>query len=148
MLNEVARARPARLDSAIDVEILSVATAVPEHVVTQTDIGERARRISPQFAHMESLFANTGISRRYAVEPAEWYLEPRSWVERTASYQKHALDLLARVAQDAVRAASLPAPMATASTSQPAKTGTRTSAKVDTSMASVMAVARRPCRRQ
>jgi alkylresorcinol/alkylpyrone synthase len=107
MLNEVARARPARLDSAIDVEILSVATAVPEHVVTQTDIGERARRISPQFAHMESLFANTGISRRYAVEPAEWYLEPRNWVERTASYQKHALDLLARVAQDAVDAAGL-----------------------------------------
>lgn len=90
-----------------DVEIASVATAVPANQVSQAEIAERSRIYHPQFAHMESLYSNTGISTRYACEPTEWYLVPRSWEERTASFQKHAVDLLERVSLDAIARAGL-----------------------------------------
>jgi alkylresorcinol/alkylpyrone synthase len=37
----------------------------------------------------------------------EWYKSPRTWEERTAAFQKHALDLLERVATEAVEKAGL-----------------------------------------
>ena len=84
--------------SSTHVEISSVATAVPEHVTGQQEIAERAHKIFPQFARLDALYNNTGIERRYSVEPKEWYLQPHTWEERTESYQRTALDLLERVA--------------------------------------------------
>lgn len=108
MLDELRQTGPRQgVGAAFDVEIASVATAVPANVVSQMDVAERAQRVFPQFAHMQSLYANTGIDTRHAVEPTEWYLSPRSWEERTASFQRHALDLLEKVAVDAVRQAGL-----------------------------------------
>jgi alkylresorcinol/alkylpyrone synthase len=97
--------RPAA--SAIDVEIAAVTTAVPEHVIGQSDVAERAHKLYPQYARLDALYKNTGIERRYSVEPKEWYLQERSWEERTRSYQRHALDLLERVAVQAVAEAGL-----------------------------------------
>ena len=37
----------------------------------------------PHLVRMESLYANTGIERRYSCEPNEWYLQPHGWEERT-----------------------------------------------------------------
>ena len=93
--------------SAVDVEIASVATAVPEHVNGQQEVAERAHKIYPQYARLDALYTNTGIERRYSVEPKEWYLQPHTWEERTHSYQRHALDLLERVATQAVAEAGL-----------------------------------------
>jgi alkylresorcinol/alkylpyrone synthase len=97
--------RPAA--SAVDIEIASVATAVPTHVTGQQEVAERAHRLYPQYARLDALYKNTGIDRRYSVEPKEWYLQEHSWEERTRSYQRHALDLLERVAVQAVAEAGL-----------------------------------------
>lgn len=108
MLEKVSRSEAGRGSIAgFDVAVASVATAVPGEPITQAEIVQRARENYPQFAHMESLYANTGIKTRYACEPREWYLSPRTWEERTASFQRHALDLLERVAVDAVARAGL-----------------------------------------
>jgi alkylresorcinol/alkylpyrone synthase len=93
--------------SAIDVELTSVATAVPVHVTGQTEVAARAHKIFPQYARLDALYTNTGIERRYSVEPEEWYLQPHTWEDRTCSYQRHALDLLERVATQAVAEAGL-----------------------------------------
>jgi len=51
----------------VDVEILSVATAVPSNKVSQREISERAQRLFPDLARLDSLYANTGIETRYCV---------------------------------------------------------------------------------
>ncbi len=93
--------------SALDIEIASVATAVPAHVTGQPEVAERAHKIYPQYARLEALYANTGIERRYSVEPKEWYLKTHTWEERTETYQRNALDLLEQVAVQAVAEAGL-----------------------------------------
>ena len=93
--------------SPVSVEIASVATAVPSNVTVQADIAERAQILYPQYARLDSLYTNTGIERRYSVEPKDWYLKTHSWEERTASFHRHALDLLERVAKQAVAEAGL-----------------------------------------
>lgn len=89
------------------VSILSLATAVPDHIVTQKEVAERARAVWPQFYKLEQLFANTGIERRYACEPEEWYLERHGWEDRSDTFCRHALDLLEQAARDAVAAAGI-----------------------------------------
>lgn len=95
------------MQAQFDVAIASVATALPEFELSQPDSAARALAVYPQFAHMESLYGNTGIKMRYTCEPTEWYLSPRSWEERTASFQRHALTLLERLAIDATEKAGL-----------------------------------------
>ena len=92
---------------SIDISVLSIATAVPGNLVTQKEVAERARAVWPQFQKLEQLYANTGIERRYACEPQGWYLKPHGWEERSETFCRHALDLLERVARDALRAAGL-----------------------------------------
>lgn len=91
----------------VSVQIASVATAVPVHVTGQEEVAERAQKVFPQYARLDSLYKNTGIERRYSVEPKEWYLQPHTWEDRTRSYQRHALDLLERAATQAVAEAGL-----------------------------------------
>ena len=108
MLEKVTKAEAVRSRAAgFDVTIASVATAVPDYTVSQEEVIARSRDVFPQFAHMESLFVNTGIEKRFNCEPIDWYLSPKSWEERTESYQRNALDLLERVAVDAVAQAGL-----------------------------------------
>lgn len=91
----------------ITVEIASVATAVPRHVVTQEDAKFRAQKVYPQYARLEALYTNTGIDTRYSVEPVPWHLTTHTWEERTDSYQRNALDLLETVSRQAVAEADL-----------------------------------------
>jgi alkylresorcinol/alkylpyrone synthase len=105
MLKKLETAQISR--SRIAVDIAGLATAVPEHVMSQDEALERAGKIFPQYARVFSLFANTGVQTRYMVEPGEWYMEPRSWEERTAVFQRHALDLLQKVATQAIADAGL-----------------------------------------
>jgi alkylresorcinol/alkylpyrone synthase len=93
--------------SAVTVEIASVATAVPEHTITQDDAALRAQTFFPQFARLEALYTNTGIDNRYSIEPMEWHLQPHTWEERTAVYQRNALDLLEQVACQSIAEAGL-----------------------------------------
>lgn len=89
------------------VEILSIATANPGVKLPQEDALAAARAVFPQFARLESLFSNTGIDFRYNCQPVEWYQVPHSWEERTSVFQKHAVDLLEKIALDATAAAGL-----------------------------------------
>jgi alkylresorcinol/alkylpyrone synthase len=96
-----------RAANAVHVEIASVATAVPEHVVTQADAKHRAQIVYPQYARLEALYTNTGIETRYSVEPVPWHLTTHTWEERTEVYQRNALDLLEQVAVEAIAEAGL-----------------------------------------
>jgi alkylresorcinol/alkylpyrone synthase len=90
-----------------DVEILSMATANPSFQITQADAAVRVKGLYPHLKRLWSLFDNTGIDVRYNCEPVEWYLAPHSWAERTASFQKNALDLLEQVTLKATEAAGV-----------------------------------------
>lgn len=93
--------------SAVDVEIASVATAVPVHVTGQREVAERAHKLYPQYARLDALYANTGIERRHSVETEPWYFKTHTWEERTEIYQRNALELLQLVAVEAVAEAGL-----------------------------------------
>ena len=108
MLTKVDRENATQREAApTGIEILSVATAVPEHKVTTDDAAHRARTVFPHLARLDSLYTNTGIEMRYSVHPCDWYHVTRTWEERTASFQRYALVLLEKVAVDAVKAAGL-----------------------------------------
>ena len=91
--------------------ILSLATAVPSHVLAQSDVAEAARTLFSQrydeFDRLSRVFETTGIQKRHAVQPIEWYVEPRSWPERTAAYLKGGQDLFVAAATQALDEAGL-----------------------------------------
>jgi alkylresorcinol/alkylpyrone synthase len=70
--------------------LASVATAVPPHAIDQRDVAAAAHRgFAARFGEFERLarvFETSGILRRYAVRPLEWYFEPLGWPERSAAY--------------------------------------------------------------
>jgi alkylresorcinol/alkylpyrone synthase len=53
------------------------------------------------------VFENAGIERRQAARPLDWYLEARTWPERTQAYLDVADDLFAEAATRALEAAGL-----------------------------------------
>jgi alkylresorcinol/alkylpyrone synthase len=89
------------------VEILSVATATPKHEWPQRDVLELARQVFPHLVHLEGLYANTGITRRFSCEPLDWCLQPHGWEDRNAAFQRHALALLEEVAVKIVARADI-----------------------------------------
>jgi alkylresorcinol/alkylpyrone synthase len=91
----------------LDVEILSVATANPEHKVDQRAALEGAKAVFPHLARLDGLYTNTGIETRYCCEPYAWCQQPHGWDERTDRFQRHALALLEKVSVGAVAAAGL-----------------------------------------
>ena len=108
MLKTASRAARVRQKNVSwDVEIAGLALAVPPHCITQAEVTTRAKQLFPKLVRHDSLFANTGIESRYTCQPAEWYHQDHGWEERTEIFQRHALDLLERVAVDAVADASL-----------------------------------------
>jgi alkylresorcinol/alkylpyrone synthase len=108
MLKTATRTKQARQRTpAFDVEIAGVATAVPPHRVSQDDIAERAKQVFPHLARLSALYANTGISNRYACQPKEWYYERHGWEARTEVFQRHALQLLEEVTLAAIDAAGI-----------------------------------------
>jgi alkylresorcinol/alkylpyrone synthase len=101
------KASAAAVTGGFDVEILSVATANPSFELSQTEATRRAKEIFPHLKALWPLYDNTGIELRYNCQPVEWYLKPHSWEERTAIFQKHALDLLADVTLKATASAGV-----------------------------------------
>ncbi|KFC69224.1 putative Type III polyketide synthase chalcone synthase [Bosea sp. LC85] len=95
------------------VKLVSVATAVPPHEFSQRDVAAAAHRSFagryPDFEQLARVFENSGISRRYAVRPIEWYLQPLGWPERSAAYIAGACDLFVDATTKALGAAGLQA---------------------------------------
>ena len=91
--------------------LLSVATAVPEHVIQQDVAAERAVEAFGgkvfRADDIRLLFANTGIRTRRAVRPQAWYLAPRPWEERNAVYLEEAEALWLEAARAALERAGI-----------------------------------------
>lgn len=91
--------------------LVSLATSVPPNVLLQKDVlaaawdGFGAR--FPEFERFSSIFSNTGIIKRHAVRPFDWYLEPRGWPERTEAFLEGAEVLFVDVAEKALASAHL-----------------------------------------
>jgi alkylresorcinol/alkylpyrone synthase len=107
MLDVVKPAPRNSVTSGFEVEILSLATANPPHRLSQADAAARAKELYPHLKKMWRLFDNTCIETRYNCEPIEWYLQPHSWEDRTASFQKHALGLLETLTREITAAAGI-----------------------------------------
>lgn len=94
-------------------QLLSVATAVPPHVLDQDDAAALAVRVFDgkvfREADLLQLFGNTGIKTRRTVLPREWYLEPRDWRERNAAYLAAADTLYLAAAERALKTAGVAA---------------------------------------
>lgn len=78
--------------------LVSLATAVPVHAVSQADVRERMRRLfvssNKAMERLMPAFDNAGIETRYSCVPLDWYDDPHGWEEKNDLYLSNALDLL------------------------------------------------------
>jgi alkylresorcinol/alkylpyrone synthase len=74
------------------VALLSLATAVPPHVLRQDEVLARAQAMFgdryPEFRRMAAVFRTTGITQRHSVAPPEWFDEPHGWPDRNEMFWK------------------------------------------------------------
>jgi alkylresorcinol/alkylpyrone synthase len=92
--------------SDVNPRILSVATALPPHRISQGEVKEFARTLfSEEFKDIERLapiFDNVQIENRYFCVPQEWFERDHGFPERNALYVEHALDLSEKAARRAL----------------------------------------------
>ena len=91
--------------------LLSLATAVPPHVIEQAQAKALARESFGRkalFDRLSGVFDNAGIARRHIVAPHEWYVQSHGWHDRNALY----LDAAEQLFVDAATAASAKAGLA------------------------------------
>ncbi|MEO5374997.1 MAG: type III polyketide synthase [Alphaproteobacteria bacterium] len=93
------------------VKLVSIATAVPPYGIEQRDVAAAAHRaFAARFGDFERLsrvFESSGILRRYAVRPLEWYFGPLGWPERSKAYLDGAVQLFMDVATKSLDAAGV-----------------------------------------
>jgi alkylresorcinol/alkylpyrone synthase len=92
--------------------LLSLASAVPPHRMSQSDAAQIACKVFAgrfgNYERMAPVFETAGIRSRYTVEPAEWYLSGKlGWPERMKAYLQGAEALFIAAATRALEAASL-----------------------------------------
>jgi alkylresorcinol/alkylpyrone synthase len=95
------------------VKLISIATAVPPHAIEQRDAAAAAHHCFgtrySDFKRLARVFESSGIRRRYAMRPLEWYFEPLGWPERTAAYLEGACQLFVDAASKALHNAGITA---------------------------------------
>lgn len=88
-----------------------IATAVPDHVLDQDAVARAGLGLFDgtlaDRTRARAVYDNAAIGRRYSCVPLEWYLAPHGFAERNDLYLRHAVDLAARAATDALAAAGL-----------------------------------------
>src|SRR5678815_990358 len=91
--------------------LLSLATAVPPHVVEQQEAKVRAREAfggnKALFDRLAGVFDNAGIAQRHIVAPQDWYMSPHGWHDRNAVYLEAAESLFIEAASAAIEKAGL-----------------------------------------
>ena len=90
----------------------SVATAVPEHRVHQSELADFARRFfgdAPELQRLLTSFANAGIDERQLARPVDWYETPQDFATKNEVYREVALALSERAAAEALDRAELAA---------------------------------------
>lgn len=92
--------------------MLALKSAVPPHVLNQSDVSVRAGALfqrSRDIARLMPVFENTGIERRYSCVPIDWYAEPHGWTDRNALYIENAVALFEKLTLDLLAEAGLEA---------------------------------------
>ena len=91
--------------------LLSLATAVPPHVVEQSEAKARAREAfggkKELFDRLSGVFDNAGIARRHIVAPKDWYMHGHGWHDRNAVYLEASEQLFIDAATAAIEKAGL-----------------------------------------
>jgi len=91
--------------------LLSLATALPPHIVTQDYAKEAARRAfggsKSLFDRLAGVFDNAGIAQRHIVAPVEWYEQSHGWHDRNDVYLNAARQLFEQAASSAIERAGL-----------------------------------------
>src|SRR3954471_24576223 len=90
--------------------LVSLATALPPHVIEQgqaKQIGRRAFGRKALFDRLSSVFDNAAIAKRHLVAPPEWYEKSHGWAERNAVYLEAAESLFVEAAGAAIDKAGL-----------------------------------------
>ena len=91
--------------------LLSVATAVPPHVIAQADAKARAREAfggrKALFDRLAPVFDNAGIAKRHIVTPPDWYMGDHGWHDRNNLYLQASEALFADAATSAIAKAGL-----------------------------------------
>ena len=94
-------------------KLVSLATAVPPYVLSQSDVAAAANRVFGgryvDFERVARVFKSSGIRQRHAVRPIDWYLAQLGWPERTSAYIDGACRLFIDAANAALEAAELDA---------------------------------------
>ncbi len=87
-------------------KLLSLATAVPPHVLRTEDVIREATAIfagrHKDFERLMPVFGNSGIDCRYSVCPYEWFRQDQGWPERTKAFIEGASELFQKVASQAL----------------------------------------------
>lgn len=95
------------------VALLALSTASPPNILRQDEVAAAARDLLqdrfPGFDRMAPVFSTAGILTRRSAVPIDWFMQPRSWPERTEAYLAVAVDLFAQAAQAALDEAGLTA---------------------------------------
>jgi alkylresorcinol/alkylpyrone synthase len=95
------------------VSLLGLATAVPPHVLHQSDVTAAAAAMFSgrhrDFERLLPVFSNAGIMTRHSVRPLDWFGSARGWPERTEAYLEGATDLFVDAAERALDAAGISA---------------------------------------
>ena len=91
--------------------LLSLATAVPPHVVSQTDAKAAAREAfggkKALFDRLSGVFDNAGIAKRHIVAPLDWYLGDHGWHDRNNVYLDASEQLFVDAATASIEKAGL-----------------------------------------
>jgi len=91
--------------------LLSLATAVPPHVVEQSEAKIAARAAfggnKALFDRLSGVFDNAGIAKRHIVAPLDWYVQGHGWHDRNAVYLEAAESLFIEAARAAIGKAGL-----------------------------------------
>ena len=91
--------------------LLSLATAVPSHVIEQSEAKDLAREAfggkKALFDRLSTVFDNAGIARRHIVAPQDWYMHGHGWHERNAVYLEAGEQLFIDAAGAAIEKAGL-----------------------------------------
>jgi len=91
------------------VSLVSLATAVPEHCLYQSDAMSLADMLFSdrydEFERLKPVFSTAGITKRHIGMPIEWYLEPRDWEDRNKAYIEVAADLFVTASKRALNEA-------------------------------------------
>ena len=91
--------------------LLSLATAVPPHVVAQDEAKALARDAfggkKGLFDRLSGVFDNAGIAKRHVVAPQEWYSQAHGWRDRNAVYLAAAEQMFVEAATRAIERAGL-----------------------------------------